>query len=173
MNFKQIAVVALLPYTIWLIIDYQYHFIDGANLLIHEAGHLLFNFLGNTLLTVAGGTILQLALPLIFAAHLQLNRDRFGAGLCVFWFAESLMYTAVYLGDAQARKLHLWAGGSHDWAFMTGRDGLITSCREIAAALHVVAAVILLCGLFIAFRRAMKSEDVTFPSQFPTDSSDR
>ncbi len=167
MNFKQIAVVALLPYAIWLIIDYQYHFIDGANLLIHEAGHLLFNFIGNTFLTVAGGTILQLALPLIFAAHLQMNRDNFGAGLCIFWFAESLMYTAVYLGDAQARKLPLWAGGSHDWAFMLGRAGLVKSCQEIATALHVIATIILCFGLFIAFRGAIRSEVDNMPPQFP------
>lgn len=34
--------IALLPYSIWLIFAYEYHFIDGVNLAFHEAGHLLF-----------------------------------------------------------------------------------------------------------------------------------
>ncbi|HNX74470.1 MAG TPA: hypothetical protein PLM07_02385 [Candidatus Rifleibacterium sp.] len=159
MNFKLIAVIALLPYTIWLMIDYQYHFIDGANLLIHEAGHLLFNFIGNHDLTVAGGTILQLFVPLMFAFHLWSGSDRFGAGLCLFWSGESLMYTAVYLGDAQARKLPLWGGGSHDWAYLLAQLGMVKNCQEIALALHLLATVILWAGLFIAFRSAIRPGD--------------
>ena len=97
MKIRLIFSLALVPYALWLMIDYQYHFIDGANLLIHEAGHVLFGLPGNRFLMVAGGTLLQLLVPLMFAVHLFLQYDRFGASLCLFWFAESLMYTAVYL----------------------------------------------------------------------------
>ncbi len=161
MNFKLLTIIALVPYTIWLMIDYQYHFIDGANLLIHEAGHLLFNFIGNRDLTVAGGTILQLFVPLMFAFHLWSGADRFGAGVCLFWSGESLMYTAVYLGDAQARKLPLWGGGSHDWTYLLGQLGMVQNCQEIAQALHFLATIILWAGLFIAFRSAIRSGEAS------------
>ncbi|MDD2998235.1 MAG: hypothetical protein EOM80_05430 [Erysipelotrichia bacterium] len=160
MNIRFIFVVALVPYALSLMLDYQYHFIDGANLLIHEAGHLLFNFFGNKFLMVAGGTILQLALPMIFAAHLLLNKDRFGAGLCFFWGGESLMYTAVYLGDARAQRLPLWGGGSHDWAYMLGKIGLINYCQEIASFLHFVAVIILFAGLYFAGKSSLDNHSV-------------
>ncbi len=158
MNIRLVFALALAPYALWLMLDYQYHFIDGANLLIHEAGHLLFNFFGNQVLTAAGGTILQLAVPVMFAVHLLCNNDRYGAGLCLFWGGESLMYTAVYLGDAQARKLPLWGGGEHDWTYLLGKLGLVRDCQTIASFLHLVAVVILCAGLYIACKAAMQKE---------------
>jgi hypothetical protein len=44
-----------------------------------------------------------------------MNGDLFGAGLCPFWPGESLIYSAVYIGDAMAQKLPVWGGGLHDW----------------------------------------------------------
>ncbi len=158
MNFKLIFSLALLPYALWLVIDYQYHFIDGANLLIHEAGHLLFNFFGNRFLMVAGGTIFQLAVPVMFAVHLYQSRDRFGAGLCIFWTGESMIYSAVYVGDALAHKLPLWGGGEHDWTYLLGRVGLLARCREVAMIEHVAGVIVLFAGLFIAFRSAISLE---------------
>lgn len=158
MNLKLIFSLALLPYALWLMIDYQYHFIDGANLLIHEAGHFLFNFFGNHFLMIAGGTIFQLAVPVMFAVHLYLDRDRYGSGLCIFWTGESLIYCAVYVGDALAHKLPLWGGGKHDWSYMLEKVGLLAWCREISMFVHIVGVIVLLAGLFIALRAAVLPE---------------
>lgn len=154
MNTKLIVAWALLPYTLWLAFEYDYHFIDGANLLIHEAGHLLFNFFGNNFLTVAGGTILQLSLPIIFSLHLYFRHEKYDAAVCSLWFGESLMYTAVYLGDARAQKLPLWGGGSHDWTFLLSRFNLLGYCGEIASILHAVAVLVVLASLFQMFKFA-------------------
>ena len=45
---------AFVPQSTWLF--------DGANLLFHEAGHLLFSILGEWVI-MAGGTLLQLLIP--------------------------------------------------------------------------------------------------------------
>lgn len=167
MKMRLIISLALVPYALWLMIDYQYHFIDGANLLIHEAGHVLFGLPGNRFLMVAGGTLLQLALPLIFAGHLVFQRDRFGASLCLFWFAESLMYSAVYLGDAKAGKLPLFGVGKvqHDWLYLLKTVGLLDSCTEIAFMLHIVASGLLCLALYFAVQASAgstpASEEVT------------
>ena len=42
--------------------------IDNVNLIVHEAGHLLFSYLGHTLM-IWGGTILQLFVPLALAVY--------------------------------------------------------------------------------------------------------
>jgi len=159
MKMRLIFALALMPYALWLMIDYQYHFIDGANLLIHEAGHVLFGLPGNRFLMVAGGTLLQLALPLIFAGHLVFQRDRFGASLCLFWFAESLMYSAVYLGDAKVGKLPLFGVGKvqHDWLYLLKTTGLLNYCTEIAFMLHVVASVLLCLALYFAVQASAGS----------------
>jgi hypothetical protein len=60
---RRIIVLALGACVAWLSFGYRYHFLDGVNLLIHEAGHVVFGSVGQTV-AVAGGTILQLAFPL-------------------------------------------------------------------------------------------------------------
>lgn len=169
MNTRLVVTFALIPYALWLIIDYQYHFIDGVNLLIHEGGHFLFNFLGNKFLMIAGGTIFQLAVPVMFAIHLYMNGDLFGAGLCTFWTGESLIYSAVYIGDAMAQKLPLWGGGLHDWDYMLRQTGLLLYCREIALMVHIMGVALLLAGLFIAFRSALSPAT---PEKTETEPSD-
>ena len=100
--------VALLlgVYVVWLVFGYQYHFLDGVNLLIHEAGHFLFGAAPEAM-AVAGGTILQLAFPVLFAWYFWRRSSIFEGAVVGVWVAESLMYTARYLGDAQAQELPL------------------------------------------------------------------
>ena len=52
---------------LWLVFDYEYHFLDGVNLAFHEAGHLFFAFFGQTL-QFLGGTLGQLLFPLALSA---------------------------------------------------------------------------------------------------------
>ena len=67
-------VLALAPYVFWLVTAYRYHFLDGVNLAIHEAGHLLFGFDGETL-QFLGGTLLQVLFPAAFVFEFARRRD--------------------------------------------------------------------------------------------------
>jgi hypothetical protein len=143
--------LALVPYAIWLVFGYRYHFIDGVNLAFHEAGHLFLGPFGQTI-HVLGGTIGQLFFPAACAAHFLRQRRRFEAAICGVWFGESTMYVAEYLGDAKDMLLPLVGGHIHDWNWLLSRWGLLFQCRTIAAGVHVVASGIVGASLGLAAR---------------------
>jgi len=150
---KRLLVVALVPYVGWLVFAYEYHFIDGVNLAFHEAGHLSLSFLGQTL-HVLGGTIGQLFFPAACCGHFLRRGQSVEAALCCIWFAESLMYTAYYLADAQAQALPLVGGHIHDWNWLLSHAGLLAHCEAIGTSLHVVASIVAAAALAFAARRA-------------------
>lgn len=147
----------LLPYSLWLIFAYDYHFIDHVNLAFHEAGHIFLTPFGETL-HFLGGTIGQLFFPAAVAFHFWRQGQRFEAGIGMVWFSESLMYMAYYMSDAQARSLPLVGGGVHDWYFMFSQWGLLNRAEFIAGFFHVVASLLLVACLVWMFREAMSPE---------------
>lgn len=94
-------------------------FIDSANLVVHEGGHMLFGWLGPTL-GIWGGTLLQWLVPFLLAAYFFFQRQIAGFAFCLFFFFENWMYTATYMADARAMVLPLVTTGDpdpveHDW----------------------------------------------------------
>jgi len=148
-TLRLLFLALLLPYCGWLVGAYEYHLLDNVNLAIHETGHLLFTPFGQTM-HMLGGTIFQLLVPLVFAGHFLWKRRRFDAAICGLWFAESLMYTAVYLGDAYLMQLPLVGGGTHDWNWLLSKVGLVHSCGTIAMVLHVIACTLLAASFLAA-----------------------
>jgi hypothetical protein len=154
--FKKILALCLLPYVIWLVCAYDYHFIDHLNLLIHEGGHFFFNYLGEWM-GFLGGTLLQLLIPLAFALVFLFRRDKYASALFGIWFGESMMYMYVYMADAQDQLLPLVGGGTHDWYWMFSHLGVLEHCKGIALFFQVLASIIVLSSvaymLYDAFRR--------------------
>lgn len=148
---KQIFAVCLLPYAVWLVLCYRYHFVDGANLFIHEAGHMVFLPLGQTL-HVIGGTFWQLAFPIIVAGYFVWRHQYYEAAAGCLWLGESLMYTAVYVGDAVDMVLPRVGGHIHDWNWLLYRWGGLYQCETIAWYLHGIASLlVLLSSLYMLF----------------------
>ena len=145
--------LALIAYAAWLVSGYRYHFIDGANLLFHEAGHVIFGVFGRTM-HFLGGTIGQLFFPAAFVVYFHRRRQTFEAAVCGVWFGESLMYAAKYIGDAEAQALPLVGGHIHDWHWLLSRWGVLKSCGGIAGAVQVAASLVLLTAVALAFREA-------------------
>src|SRR5258705_7892695 len=79
----------------------EFLFIDLANLVVHESGHLLFGWFGPTL-GLWGGTILQWLVPGMLAAYFFRQRQTAGFAFCTFFFFENWLYTATYMADARA-----------------------------------------------------------------------
>lgn len=148
---KRLFLVPLLVYVGWLTSAYDYHFIDGVNLLFHEAGHLFLGFLGQTM-HFLGGTFGQLFFPIACALHFLQARKFYETYIMGIWFGESLMNTARYLGDAQTQTLPLVGGHIHDWNWLLSHWGVLQNCESIATTLHVVAAGIAGACLFGAWR---------------------
>jgi hypothetical protein len=149
MLFQRILVVALTPYVAWLVFAYQWHFLDGVNLLFHEGGHMVLLPFGQTL-HMLGGTLGQLFFPAACVFHFWRQDRQFEAWICGLWFAESTMYMAEYLGDAKAMALPLVGGGIHDWHWMLSRVGLLDWCTQIAWALHALASLLAIACLGVA-----------------------
>jgi len=146
---RQILFLAMLPYAGWLVFAYEYHFLDGANLLFHEAGHVFFGIFGRTL-HFLGGTLGQLVFPVATALHFERRGQRFDAAVCVLWLGESLMYAGAYVADAERRALPLVNDGIHDWWWLLGQAGLLPYAEGFGTAVHLLASAVVVAALWLA-----------------------
>ena len=120
-------------------------FIDRVNLIVHEAGHLLFGWLGSTP-GLWGGTLLELIVPAALAAYFAAHRQTTGAAFAAFFFFENFLYIAVYMADARAQQLPLVTVGDpelggHDWFAIFSQLGLLQHDRSIAAVVKAAGWV--------------------------------
>ena len=131
----------LVFYVLFLIYTFNMHggflFIDSANLVVHEGGHMLFGWFGSTL-GLWGGTILQWLVPLMLAAYFFRERQPAAFVFCMFFFFENWLYTATYMADARAFALPLVTTGDsdyveHDWNTIFTSLGLLPYDTRIAA----------------------------------------
>jgi hypothetical protein len=141
------AVLAwLVFYVFFLIYAFRMHggylFIDSANLVVHEGGHLLFRWFGQTL-CLWGGTILQWLVPLLLAAYFFHERQPAAFVFCMFFFFENWLYTATYMADARAMVLPLVTTGDpeyaeHDWNTIFTSLGVLPYDTAIAAVVRTL-----------------------------------
>ena len=172
MKAKWIFLAALVPYVVWLIFGYHYHFVDGVNLLLHEAGHVIFSLFGRTIYFL-GGTLGQLLFPALFVGYFWKRRQRFEAYIVAVWFAESLMYAARYIGDARRMELPLVGGNIHDWNWLLSRWGMLDKAEELGSFVHLVAsllAIVALLGAFGELKRnsSIPQESISLPQDLIT-----
>ena len=133
----------LIPYGLWLVFSYEYHFLDGVNLLFHEAGHFFFRFLGETM-QFLGGSIGQMFFPVVSFISFWRKEQKYEAYICGLWLGESMMYMAEYMGDAKAQLLPLVGGHIHDWHWLFSRSGMLDSSKGIASFVHFLASLIVI-----------------------------
>ena len=111
-------------------------FIDLANLVVHEGGHLLFGWFGPTL-GLWGGTLLQWLVPFLLAVYFFTLRQTGSFAFCAFFFFENWLYTATYMADARAMALPLVTTGDpdhieHDWNTIFSSLGVLPYDTTIA-----------------------------------------
>jgi hypothetical protein len=148
---KKICTVLMLLYSLWLMFFYRYHFIDGANLLFHEAGHFVFSGFG-LVVHFLGGSIGQLIFPAVCIASFVKRRQFFEASVCGVWFGENLINIGWYMSDAKTMAIPLVGGGIHDWNWLFSKAGILEHCRAVSTFVHILAAGILLYSVFIMYR---------------------
>jgi hypothetical protein len=117
-------------------------FIDNANLIVHESGHLFFGWFGRTI-GLWGGTLMELLVPLALACYFMIYRQTAGAAFASFFFFENFLYISVYMADARAQALPLVTvgdpeQGGHDWFRIFSSLGLLRHDMEIAGAVNAV-----------------------------------
>jgi len=135
-------------------------FIDLANLVIHEGGHLLFGWFGPTL-GLWGGTILQWLVPLSLAGYFFSQKQTTAFAFCLFFFFENWLYTATYMADARAMALPLVTAGDsefveHDWHAIFSSLGVLQYDTKIAAAVSLLGWCGMLGTMAWLVRRGLK-----------------
>ena len=100
---------------------YSVGLVDMANLVFHEAGHILFLPFGSFLKSL-GGSLTQVLIPIVcMVTFLLKNHDRYAAAVALWWAGENLVDLAPYVADARALQLVLLGG--HTGAEVEGHDG--------------------------------------------------
>ena len=112
-------------------------FLDHANLMIHEAGHMFFAWGGETL-HILGGTLLQLIVPLVCAIAFYRAGETAAVAFAVFWGFENLLYVAAYMGDARRAALPLVGADESDWAILLTKWGVLHLDRAIASWIRAI-----------------------------------
>lgn len=112
----------------------SWHFIDNVNLLIHEAGHVIFRFFGEFLYFL-GGSFFQVAFPFVFVLYFYFREDYFSSSILLFWVGQNLINVSVYAGDAVLMQLPLLGGdgGIHDWNWLLSTTGLLKYTSVISS----------------------------------------
>lgn len=138
------AGVWVMVYVLFMVYAFRQHgsflFIDSANLVVHEGGHMLFGWFGRTL-GLWGGTILQWLVPLLLAAYFFTQRQTAAFAFCLFFFFENWLYTSTYMADARSMSLPLVTVGDpefveHDWNTILSGLGILAYDTRIAAVIN-------------------------------------
>ena len=110
----------------------QFLFIDNANLMFHEAGHMMFGWAGYYT-QILGGTIGQLLVPLACTLVFIRRGETVGVAAAAFWTFENLLYVAAYMADARRSAMPLVASDESDWTILFTHWGVINDDLTIAA----------------------------------------
>jgi hypothetical protein len=152
-----VAVIASL-YFLWCAYDpYQWHLIDGVNLVIHETGHLVFRPFGEFLM-IAGGSLFQVIMPALFVGYFWYNGKYYSAALVLFWVGESILNVSVYAGDSVVLQLPLLGGqdSMHDWNYLLSSLDLLPATPKIAGAIRLLGTVVIALAAFGSIRFASR-----------------
>ena len=74
-------------------------FLDGVDLIFHEAGHVLFTPLGDTPM-VLGGSLLQVLVPAVLTGVFFWRGEGVSTAAMLLWTAQNLANVSVYVADA-------------------------------------------------------------------------
>ncbi len=128
-----------------------FHFIGAVNLIIHEAGHIIFTFFGE-FMRILGGSLTQVLVPALFVWYFFSKKDFFSGGIIVMWMGESIIEVARYAGDAVLMQLPLLGGDSviHDWNWLLSYTHTIAYTSAISECIYMTGVLLLAAGIFVS-----------------------
>jgi len=132
------------------VVDY---ILSMANLVFHEAGHIILIPLGSFMSTL-GGSLFQVLIPMVCLVAFLKNRDAFAAAVMLWWTGQNLIDLAPYIYDARAQRLVLLGGvtgrdvpGYHDWNNLLTRLGLLEFDHALASLADTLGSLLILVAL--------------------------
>jgi hypothetical protein len=137
--------------------------LDYVNLMIHEGGHMFFNWFGRTIM-ILGGTLGELLVPLLCAAYFWIKREPYGFSFCSFWLFENFRYIGTYMADARAGVLPLVGSDESDWTILFGQWGLLMQDKAIGGAMHILGWFGMLASVaWLAYRMLQSTRSAARP----------
>jgi len=121
--------------------------LDGANLIFHEVGHVIFLFFGE-FLHYLGGSLTQIAIPAALAGYFWIHEQRASSAVTLFWMGENLTNVAIYVADAQKMELPL-IGGDHDWNYLLDQFGLVHRAESVGGFVFFLGMLSILFSLLL------------------------
>ena len=149
-NLRIVCTIAAALYFLYcLVTPADWHFIDGVDLIFHEAGHTIFAVFDMDFLAVAGGTIMQLLMPLVVTLNFIRTQQRLSAVFSLMWVGQNMANVSVYAGDAQHMALPLLGGDGviHDWNYMLSALSVLKYTNTIATFIYMLAVLCVLSAL--------------------------
>jgi hypothetical protein len=126
--------------------------IDYANLLIHEAGHMVFSPFGYTI-TILGGTLLELIVPFLCAAGFSWKRETTAVAFCAVWFFENFLYIGTYMSDARTAARPLVGSDESDWTILFTQWGVLVHDQQIGQTMRDLGYLGMLAAMaWLGFR---------------------
>ena len=156
--------VLLAVYGIVLARDVTAHsFLDGVDLIAHEAGHMLFSWFGEFLMII-GGTLGQLLVPVGIMVYFYLRREFYSSSVMLFWVGQNLFNISVYIKDAQAMALPLVSIGGgedtiHDWNYLLSKFGLLRWDQTVGNMAYVLGLLIIAASVIVGFYLSFQKEE--------------
>lgn len=136
-------------------------FLDRVDLVIHEAGHVIFGFIGETA-GILGGTIMQLAVPAALSIYFRKRGEMFSAAFGIFWIGQNLFNISVYIKDAAAMELPLinvgGGEGIHDWNYLLLKINLLAWDQLIGSICYGLGLVLVTLSILPAARSCLRED---------------
>lgn len=123
----------------------KFFFLHNFNLIIHEAGHVIFMVFGE-FIHFLGGTLLQLLVPIGAILSFYWRQEYYSSAVCLFWLSVNFFDVSRYMSDARSQELPLLGGEAvtHDWLYLFGTMGLLNYDQKIGGFVYFVACLV--CG---------------------------
>ncbi|MFA5129902.1 MAG: hypothetical protein WC477_03175 [Patescibacteria group bacterium] len=147
--WKLAGFIACCSYFFYCILHLSaWHFIDGVNLIIHEAGHVIFQPFG-TLVTFMGGSLLQIMVPCMFAIYFWVQKQFISSSIMLLWVGQNFINISVYVGDAIAMQLPLLGDDAsmHDWNNILRITHSLQNAPMISHMLYAIGFFVMMGGV--------------------------
>lgn len=134
------------------IFPHEAHFIDLANLIFHEAGHVIFMFFGHFVYVLMGSGF-QILLPVCIALYFFYHRQTLSGYITLMWSGESIANVSVYAGDAVTMQLPLLGGDTsgHDWHYLLSTMHLLPYTPTIAGFMYSAGLLVVVASIAFAY----------------------
>ena len=129
----------------------KWHFIDNLDLIIHQAGHLIF-LLSGEFVTVIGGSFVQIVIPVAFVIFFIIRKDYYLTSLFLMWLGYNLVNVSIYMADATTMVLPLpgWKPFPSDWNYIFGALHIMNWSKQIAFLVDIVGIIVIITGAVFA-----------------------